>query len=249
MKEHGFIFSEVGERRLHDGLGTRQTGLSVSDDSMALGSVGIEPLVHQAKVLAAVVYLDVVQPCELRGVHGHDVLGPSVSHLCKILGEVDGGIRIVANAEQEDLPTELVDAPNWAIQAVRDLQGVSRSDLRGSGADRCKRVRTVTSKHAWQAPERLRDDTHAETRSCTGVEGMIVVIAHARHDQGTLGPYRPSQRMDQTLGPTFNWRQLRKGGVHHKDSPRLDTEREELRSDLVRFKRVHHLESTRAKLA
>ena len=189
MKEHGFIFSEVGERRLHDGPRTRQAGLSVSDDSMALRSLGIEPLVQQAEVFAAVVYFDIVQPSELPGVHGHEILGPPVPHLCKILGEVNSGIRIVANAEQEDLPSELVDAPNRTIGAVRDLQGVGRGDLRGSGTDCRKRVRTVTPEHAWQAPERVGDDTHAETRSCTRVEGMIVVIAHARHDQRTLGPH------------------------------------------------------------
>jgi hypothetical protein len=249
MKEHGFIFSEVGERRLHDISSTPQAGLPVSHDSMALRSVGIEPLVQQAEVFAAVVYLDVVQPCELPGVHGHQVLGPPVSHLCKILGEVDSGIRIVANAEQENLPAQLVDAPNWTIQAVRGLQGVSRSDLPGSGTARRKRVRTVTPEHAWQAPERVGDDTHAETRSCTGVEGMIVVIAHARHDQGTLGPHCRLQCTDETLRATVDWRQLRKGGVHDQDSPGLNTERKELRSYLVRFSRVHHLESTGAKPA
>ena len=249
MEEHRFIFGKVGERGLHDGSRTRQAGLSVSNNTVALRSVGVEPVIEQVEVFAAVVYLDVVQPCELPGVHGHQVLGPPVSHLCKILGEVDSGIRIVANTEQEDLPPELVDAPNWTIQPVRDLQGVSRSDLPGFGTDRRKRVRTVTPEHAWQAPERVGDDTHAETRSCTGLEGMIVVIAHARHDQSTPGPHCRPQRTDETLRPTFDRRQLRKGGMHHKDSSGLDTERKELRSYLVRFSRVHHLESTGAKPA
>ena len=245
MQEYGFSFSELGERRLNDGSRTSQAGLSVSNDPMALHSVGIEPLIQQAEVLAAVIYLNVVQACKLSRVEGHQVLGPAVPHLCQIFGEVESGVGIVPNSQKKDLPAHVANPTNWTIQAVRGIHGMSRGYLRGSRTDRSKRVRAVTPEHAGQPPERVGDHTHAETRCRMLIEGVIVVIAHARHDQRTLGPQCRPQCLDETLRSTFDRRQFRKGGVHHKDTSGLNTQREKLRSDLARFKRVHHLECTR----
>jgi hypothetical protein len=90
----------------------------------------------------------------------------------------------MTDPEQEDLSPQLVDAPDWAIQAVRDIRRMSRGDFCSAGANCGECVRAVAPKHARQAPERVRYDTHAETRGGRGIEGMIIIIAHARHDQG-----------------------------------------------------------------
>ncbi len=115
MQEHCFVLSEVGKRGLHDSSRTCQARLSVPNDPVALATIGIEPVVEEPEMLAAVVYLDVVQARELPSDQRHQVLGPSITNPCQILREVNSCIRVMTDAQQEHLPVQLVDAADWAI--------------------------------------------------------------------------------------------------------------------------------------
>ena len=65
------------------------------------------------------------------------------------------------------------------------------------------------------------------------IEGKIVVITHAGHDECTARPKCGPQCGDQPQRSSFQWRQLRKGSVHDQDTAGLNTQRPQLRGDLV----------------
>jgi hypothetical protein len=204
MQECGFIFSKVGQRGLHDRARRCQPGPAMSDDPMPLLSRGVEPTVQQLKILAAVIYLDVVHAGELPVAPGYQVLGDAVPDLCQIFGQVDGGIGIVTHPEQKNLAAHLVDTPDGTVQAMGNIQRVSRCDFLGPRAGGRKRMWAFTPENSRQAPERVGNNAHAEARRGMGLERMIIVIAHARHNQGTLrlqrreqGPYQPPRSTHQ----------------------------------------------------
>jgi hypothetical protein len=98
MQEHCFVFTEVSKRGLHDSSRTRQTRLSMSNDPVALPTIGIEPLIEETEIRAAVVYLDVVQASELPPTPRHQVLGPPITNPRQILRQVNSCIGVMTDA-------------------------------------------------------------------------------------------------------------------------------------------------------
>jgi hypothetical protein len=228
MQEHRFIFSEAAEPGLYDGSRPCQPGMPVSNDPVPLLSPGVKPVIHQGEILTAVVDFDVVQTCEPPGAHGHQVFGPSIPYLGQVLGQVDRRIGIVTNPEQEDLPVELIDAPDRTIQAVGDVRGMSGCNFPSLGTRCGEGVRTVTPENAGQAPERVRYDTHAQAWSPRRIEWMIVIVTHAGHDQCSGRPQCAPQRFDKAQRAAFHRRQLRERRVYDQDTTGLYPELLEL---------------------
>jgi hypothetical protein len=235
MQEHGFIFGDAAESGMNDVPGARQAGLPLTDNPTALLARRVEPSIHQAEVFAAVVNFNVVYARELTGRGGYQVLGYAVSDSCHVLGQVNSGIRIVTDPEQQNLPIHLIDSPDRAIQAVGNIRRMSRCNVSCFGADRCEGVGAVAPENAWQPPERIGNDTHAATGRCFNIEWMIVVVAHARHDQCAAGTDSCPQRLDEPSGAPIYRCQPRERGMHYQDTSRLNTEGQQLPGYLVRL--------------
>ena len=103
-----------------------KAGLGVADRSAALETLRVQPAVGEGEVLAAVVVLAVVDAHDLISLADKDGFGAAVAHSGDQLGQVDGGIGGMVDAEKEHLTIQLVDAPHRTVQAVRDLDRVRR---------------------------------------------------------------------------------------------------------------------------
>jgi hypothetical protein len=242
MKEQGFVSSKVNKCGLHESSRAYQARWSVSDDPVALLSLGVEPLIQQTEILATVVYLDVVHARELPPDPRDQVLGPSITNPCQILREMHRCIPVVTHAQQEHLSVQLVDAAYRAIQPVRDVDWMRGGNLCGFWTYRRERVWAVTPEHVRKAPERVGYDAHPETWGCMGIERVIVVITHAGHDEGTGRAKCRPQCTDKPERPAFKRGDLGKGGVHDQDTARINTHGAELCNDVVSFECRYHLD-------
>ena len=133
-----------------------------------------------------------------------------------------GGIGVMANPEQQDLPFEVVNAPDRTVQAMRHVQRMIGGDPVGFRADRSKRVRTITPQDARHSPERVGDDSHPEARRPSRIEQMIVVIGHARHHESAVRPKSGLKRADQSQRPVLNGTDLGKRRVHEEHAAGCD---------------------------
>jgi hypothetical protein len=110
---------------------------------------------------------------------------------------VHGGVRIMADAEQQDFGIELIGAPDRAVESVRNIDRMGRSDFGGMRANGREGVGTVAAAHAWHAPERIGDDSHAGAWRSLRNEGLFVIVAHAGHDHGAVRARGHAQRRDE----------------------------------------------------
>jgi hypothetical protein len=156
------------------------------------------------------------------------VVGEPVTYAGHVLGQMRGGVRVVSDPEQEDLPVEVIDAANGTVQAMGDVHGMRRGDLRRLGADGGERMRAVAAKDPRHSPEGIRHHAHPEARSLLRVEDVIVIVRHAGHDQSSPGTQRGLKRFDQTSRSTFHRGHFRKRRVHDQDAAGLCSEGEEL---------------------
>ena len=97
------------------------------------GALRVQPASHEGKVLAAVVVLAVVDAGDLLALANEDGLGAAVAHPRQQLGQVDGGVGWVADAEQQHLPVQLVDAPPGCRCREGSRPGAGGGDARRLG--------------------------------------------------------------------------------------------------------------------
>jgi hypothetical protein len=74
------------------------------------------------------------------------------------------------------------------------IKRMLRRDVGGLWSEGRERMGTVAAKNPREPPEGVRNHAHPQTRCSFRIEGMIVIVGHAWHDQRTLGPNGGLQR-------------------------------------------------------
>jgi hypothetical protein len=122
VKEHSLALTQLPNGHGDDVSRSGEARVRVADGAAPLQSLSVEPIVHEGKVLAAVIDFRVIDPKELSVLHHHRVARPPISDAGHVLGEMDGRIRVVSYAEQEHLAIELVYPADGAVDPVRNLE-------------------------------------------------------------------------------------------------------------------------------
>ena len=157
----------------------------------------------------------------------------TVAHAGDVLGDVDRRIGVVSYSEQQHLAVELVHASGRAIEAVRHVHGMRQSDARGLRAERGERMGTVAAQDARHPPEAVGERPHGATGHAAAIERRVVVVGHARHDEGSAFTERREQRLDEAAGPALNRCNFRECRVHQQHTACFDAQRVKLSCQLA----------------
>jgi hypothetical protein len=150
-------------------------------------------------------------------------------------------VSVVSNSQQQHLSIELIDATGRAVQAMRYVHRMSRRDFGGSRTDCRESMRAVAAEDARQLPEGIGDHAHPEASCLSRIEGMIVVVAHARHGQRAPRPHCCLERRYQAARSTLDRGYLRERRMYEQNASALHSQREELFGQLtVRNGLTHH---------
>ncbi|HVH25290.1 MAG TPA: hypothetical protein VM818_00975 [Vicinamibacterales bacterium] len=103
----------------------------MADSTATLSDLRIEPLINELEIVTAVIDLSVTVACQLPGLHDHHRLLAAISNSCKHLCEMYGGVGVMSDPEQQDLPVQVVDAADRTVQAMRNIQGMIGGDPGG----------------------------------------------------------------------------------------------------------------------
>src|SRR5215216_2075234 len=146
---------------------------------------------------------------------------------------MDSRVRVVANAEQENLSVQFVDTTDWARRAMRwDWQWVA-SDLFRQPADCSERERVIAARDVRQTPKEIRRDTEVGRRRRVGwIEWLIVVTRPRRHNDRPLVADRLAKCLDQAEWPVFDWSNGSIRRVDEQHAAGLHAERAKLFGDL-----------------
>ena len=85
---------------------------------------------------------------KLPAFENHDGFGSSVPHSREAFRQMDGGIRVMADPEQQDLTIEVMNTTHRTVHAMGNVQRMIGGDPAGFRSDRGKCVRTVTAQDA-----------------------------------------------------------------------------------------------------
>jgi hypothetical protein len=143
---------------------------------------------------------------------------------------MDGGIRVMADPEQQGLTIEVIEATDRTVQAMGNVQRMIGGDPVGFRSDRRKCVRTITAQDARHSPEHVGHYALPEAGGTSRIERMIVIIGHAGHHQGTVRSKSGLKRPDQSQWPVLNWTDLGKRYVHEKHAAGSDPQFSDLGS-------------------
>jgi hypothetical protein len=233
MEKHCLVLSKTVESNLYDVSRSAQARLAMADSAAPLSLGRLEPVIHQIELLAAVIDFAVVISYRPPTAQNGQILGPAVAHRRHGFREMYRRIRIVTHTQQQNLAIELIDATYRAVQSVRDVQRMLRSDVGGFRSDSGEGMGTVAAEDARKPPKGLGHDSHPKAGRFPGVEGMIVVVGHARHNQSASGSHRSLESGDQTTRPTFDGGYSRKRRVNEENSAGLDPKPEQLRGQFM----------------
>src|SRR5262245_18580229 len=90
----------------------------MANPAFALHLRHLQPGLNHLKVLAAVVDLPLVNPRGLPVLEHRHMLLAAIAHTSQRLGKMNGGVVVVAHAEQEHLAITIVDPTDRAVQAM-----------------------------------------------------------------------------------------------------------------------------------
>jgi hypothetical protein len=143
------------------------------------------------------------------------------------------GVRVVADAEQEHLPAEIVHAADGAPRDVRRQRQRPGGDPGPLRPGRREGVHVIAAHHARQAVEGLGDDAEVRRgRRQGGVERALVVAGPGRHDERAALAERIAKGRDQPRRPALDRPHGAKRGVDEQDPARLDAEGAELPGEI-----------------
>ena len=176
----------------------------MADASASLSPFGDKPLIDEIEVVAAVVDLAVTVACGLPSSDDRHGFLAAVPHPRQRLCQMYGGIRVMSNTKQQDLPVEVVDAPDRTVRAMGHVQRMIGRDPSGFPSERGKSVRAITAQDVRRSLERVRHHSHSEAARTSRIERIIVVIGHAGHHQSAVRPKGGLKRADQARWPALN---------------------------------------------
>ena len=108
------------------------------------------------------VILAIVDPNRAPILEDSAVLRHAVRNAREKLRQVERGVGVVTDPEEEHLPVQLVHPTDGTFEDVRREREWTGGDLRCLRAGRRERERVVASRYPGEAPEHIRDD--AEVR-------------------------------------------------------------------------------------
>lgn len=121
--------------------------MRVSDAPFPLKIPRSQPFIYKREALTAVVVLRVINPDGPTVLHDRAVLRHSIRNLREDFGEMDGRIRLMPDAEEQDLSVQFVHAADRTLGTVRrQWQRIGR-DGRRPRAERSKGEGMGTSAH------------------------------------------------------------------------------------------------------
>ena len=191
-EKRGWVLAEEFDRRVdhhraRDQLGERATDLSVPDRA----SLAERPFDHPEGPAAPG---EPIGPVRRPVGVERDV---QVRRACLELAHVDGGVRRVADTEQEDVPAGSGEASERAVDAGRSRPVVPVDEISGAGSDGGDRIgRVVRAQRVGTATERLCKRPRTP-RQVGRVD--LVVVRERRHDDEAVRPDGLEQRADHLV--------------------------------------------------
>lgn len=216
-----------------DITGAEQPRVCVAHAALALEPALAQPFVGQCEASAAVVVLTVLDPLGPAVAQDRQRFRHAVGHAGHDLGQVERRVRLVPDAEEEDLAVQLVHPAHGALGDVgRERERVDE-DPGGCRARRREGEEVIAAPHAGEPPERVRDDAEVRRRRRRlGVERLVVVPRPRGHDQRPGRTERQHERLDQPSGPAPDRLHSAERRVDEQDAALPDTECAELAREL-----------------
>jgi hypothetical protein len=162
MEEQEWILGQPFERDSDDVPRANEPCVRVAYVPFGLEAPFPEPLVREGEALATMVILAILHPNRTPLLEDGAGLGDAVRNAREELRQVEGGVGVVVDPEQEHLPVQLVHMTDGTFGDVgRKGQGTGGDALR-PWAGRREREHVVASHHPGEPPEGVRHD--AEVR-------------------------------------------------------------------------------------
>ena len=109
-----------------------------------------------------------------------------------------------------------------------------RCDFVSVRADSRESMGAVAATHARHAPERVRDDSHAGAGRTLRIERLLVVVAHAGHDDSAACARSHAQRRDEVGRRAGSAAEAGEGSVYDEHAVAAHSEGNELVGDSFR---------------
>jgi hypothetical protein len=179
--------------------------MRVSDAPFPLEIPRSQPFIGKLEALTTMVVLRVVDSNGPPVLDDRAVLRHSIWNLREDLRKMDGGIRVMPNAEEQDLAVQFINPADGALETVRrQWQPIGRDGPR-LWAERSKREWMGASAYFGKAPEDVGRGAEARGHDrVTGLERSVVVFSPRRHDNRSLAPDSVAERLDHASWSLFH---------------------------------------------
>jgi hypothetical protein len=104
MQERRFVGAKVSQRDFHNIPSAYEASLCVPDWTTTLPAYFFKPPIQEVEVLTAMIDLVVFVPGWTAIPHDRQVLRSTIAHPRQSFGEMDRGIGVVPDTQQEHLP-------------------------------------------------------------------------------------------------------------------------------------------------
>ncbi len=229
------------QRHSHDIASAGEPCVSVPDTPFGLEASHPQPLVREGEPLTAVVVFSVIDSNRPAVLEDGAVGRHTVWNVRDELSQMERGVGVMTDTEQEHLPVQIAHAPDRALGDMRRKREWVGRDPRGVRSRRREGLGMIATPHPGQPPERIRDDAEIRRHgSGERVEGLVRISRPGRHHQSAGGTESAPEGLDQPERPSFDRPDGPEGGVHQKYSALLDSERAQLIGDLGPPQLYHH---------
>lgn len=219
VKERERVGSESPPDHVHHVRGLGEAGCGTTHGGTSLEAPGRQPRPYHGEAFAAVVVLQVIDDDGPPQVRTHTPLGPPVAHARKDLGQVDGGVGVVVDSQQQHLAARLVHPTHRTLGAVRRNRKRVHQDppgqrpLSGEGLDVGAPVDA--------GQRREGRGQHAQIRGYRARPWFVRrrgVGRPGRHDQGAFRSQGLPERLDEPDGAALDGAHCAERGVYEEDA-------------------------------
>jgi hypothetical protein len=177
MEKEERVASQVFQSNCDDIPSAREPGMRVPYPPFGLKAPLAQPLVRQSEALATMVVLPVIDPSALSVSEHRAMPRHPVGNAGEELRQMERGIGVMTNPEEEHLPVQIVYPADRAFGDVRWKREWTRGNRGSLRSNRRKGVAVIASLYPGKSPERIRHD--AEARRCWSgdrVERLVVLV-------------------------------------------------------------------------